>query len=125
MRKNSMEYAPERGANEEELELMTPTHFELTVAHMKLSEPVANAARLCLVDGEMQTDVERKTGISQSQISVAVRSVQEKFQEILTNNEWERVEVVLPKKLVPGVVLTENFFVEPVLRARLTKKKKK
>lgn len=103
---------------DEEAEPMTPIHFDLTVAHMKLSELITQAARKCLVEGVQQSIVASEMGIKPPQLSVAIRSIQERFKAILEQNEWELVEVVLPKKLVHGVLETESFFVEPVLEAK-------
>lgn len=112
-------------AGEEELEPMTPTHFDLAVAHMKLTDAVADAARRCLVSGQLQSDVSAETGMNRAQLSAAVRSIQKKFQEIMERNDWEKVEVVLPKQVAQGVHLTESYFVDPVLQARLARKKKR
>lgn len=123
MSDNHAAFAP--GAGEEDLERMTPTHFDLAIAHMKLSETVARAARRCLVDGELQSDVADQLGMNRAQLSAAVRSIREKFDEILAKHDWECVEIVLPKQLAKGFQLTERYFVEPVLHARLARKKKK
>src|SRR5687767_7942651 len=62
-------------ADPEELDPMSPKHFELVIAHMRLSESVANAVRRCMVNGEPQLEVEKDTGVKQSQISSSIRSV--------------------------------------------------
>lgn len=116
---------PAGGEGEEESETMTPTHFELTIAHMKLSQPVAIAARKCLVDGKPQSEVSDEMGMNRAHLSAAVRSIQKRFQEIMDKNDWEKVEIVLPKQVAQGIRLTESYFVEPVLNARLARKKKK
>lgn len=115
---------PPGGEGEEESETMTPTHFELAIAHMKLSQPVADAASKCLVDGRSQSEVSDETGVNRTQLGAAVRSIQKRFQEILDREDWEKVEIVLPKQVAQGIRLTENYFVEPVLKARLARKKK-
>src|SRR5688572_28740621 len=80
--------AAQPGPGDEEMEPMSPLHFELTVAHMKLSAQMRDAARQCLVDHKMQSVVATEMNVNKAHLSSTVQSVREKFQEILKQNNW-------------------------------------
>lgn len=104
---------------------MTPLQFKLIISHMALSDTVIAAVRRCLVDNEPQAIVASEMGMKPPQLSRAIRSVQEKYEKILEQYGWEAVQVVLPKELVRGVRDIEVFFVEPLIKAKLDKKKRR
>jgi hypothetical protein len=124
MRRIIKEHGTDAGINEEDMVTMTPTHFELATAYMKLTDSSVSAAKRCLVDGELQKDVAADLGMKASQLSATVRSIQDKLSQIFENNNLELIEVALPKKLVNGVLQQEEFFIGPMLEARLARQAK-
>ncbi len=109
--------------DDEPVEPMTPEHFEITVASMKLqSQATIEAARSVLVEGLKHKEASARYGVTQSQISRATSRIEKKWQEICEREDWLYEPIALPKEMMELVRALQSTTMAP-LKKRLESRK--
>lgn len=111
--------------HDDEVEPMTPEHFDLTVSAMSFkSLATVRAARAVMVEGVRPGEAVMEYDVPQPQLSRAVSRIEKKWRDICDQQNWVCEPVALPPDVMALVRHIEIKNLEP-LREKLDARKRR
>ena len=105
--------------DEDSVQQMTPAHFKAAIKDMKFSsDKVVKAAFLVLCCNSGHSEAAKKYGVTQPQVSRAVKSIVAKWEKIHEKIDCLFEPVMLPKEEMDLVRCLEKKYIDPLLKER-------